>query len=63
MDSEIADHEMCIQLFRVVSFPRKRNYALKQTAVEKSNCHENDVAAAIMKNFYVDALLKSVEHE
>ena len=63
LDSEITDHEMCVHLFGAVSSPSSSNYALKKAAVDNSSCYGNDAAPAIMKNFYVDDLLKSVEEE
>ena len=63
MDSEKAHHEMWVHLFGAVSSPNSRNYALRKAAVDNSSCYRNDAAAAIMKNFYVDDLLKSVEDE
>ena len=63
MDSEITDHEMCVHLFGAVSSPSSGNYELRKAAVDNSSCYGNDAAVAIMKNFYVDDLLKSVEDE
>ena len=63
LDSEIADHEMCFHLFWADSFHRSGKYALRKAAVDNSSRNGNDAAAAIMKKFYVDDLLKSVEDE
>ena len=63
MDSEKAHNEMWVHLFGAVSSPSRSNYALRKAAVDNSSCYRNDTAAAIMKNFYVDDLLKSVEDE
>ena len=63
LDSEIIDHQMCVHLFGGVSSPSSSNYALRKVAVDNSSCYGNDAAAAIIKNFYVDNLLKSVEDE
>ena len=63
LDSEITDHEMCIHLFGAVSSPSSSNYGLRKAAVDKSSCYGKDAAVAIMKNFYLDDLLKSVEDE
>ena len=63
LDSEIADHEMCVHLFGAVFSPSSINYALRKAAIDNSSCCGNDPAAAIMKNLYVDDLLKSVEDE
>ena len=53
MDSEIAE----------VFIPSSSNYALRKAAVSNSSCYGNDSAAAIMKNFCVDCLFKSVKEE
>ena len=63
LDSEITDLEMCVHLLGVVSSPNSSNYVLRKAAVGNSSCYGNDAAAAIMKNFYVGDLLKSVEDE
>ena len=63
LDSEMTNHEICVYLFVVVSSPSSSNYALTKAAVNNSSCYRNDTAVAIMKNFYVDHLLKSVEDE
>ena len=54
---------MWVHLIGAVSSPSSRNYALRKAAVDNSSCYGNDAAVAIMKNFYVDDLLKSVEDE
>ena len=61
-DSDITDHKMCVHLFGAVSSPSSSNYALRKAAVNNSSCYGNDAAAA-MRRFYVDDLLKSVEDE
>ena len=63
INSEIADHEMCVHLVRAVSSPNISNYALKRTAVENSSSYGVDALETALKNFYVDYLLKSVESE
>ena len=63
MDSEITDHEMCVHLFGAVSSLSSSNYALRKATGENSSCYRNNAAAAIMKNFYVNDLPKSVEDE
>ena len=61
MDSKITDHEMCVHLFGAVSSPSSSNDALRKAVIDKSSCYRNDATAAIMKNFYVDDLLKSLK--
>ena len=60
---EIADHEMCVNLFGAVSSPSSSNYALQRTAVDNSSSFGVDASETVMKNFYVDDLLKSVKSE
>ena len=63
INSEIVDHEMCVHVFGAVSSPSRSNYALRKTAVENSSHYGSDASETILKNFYVDDLLKSVESE
>ena len=60
---EIVDHEMCVNLFGAVSSPSSSNYALQRTAVDNSSSFGVDASETVMKNFYVDDLLKSVKSE
>ena len=62
-NSEIVDHEMCIHLFGAVSSPSSSDYALKRTAVDNSSSFGVDASETVMKNFYIDDLLKSVKSE
>ena len=55
--------EMCVPLLGAVSSPSSSNYALKRTAVDNSNYYGLHASEPVMKNFYVDDLLKSVESE
>ena len=54
---------MCVDLFGAVSSPGSSNYALKRTAVDNSSSFGADASQTVMKNFYVDDLLKSVKSE
>ena len=54
---------MCVHLFGAVSSPSRSNYALKRTAVDNSSSFGLDASETVMKNFYVDDLLKSVKSE
>lgn len=60
-NSEVADSEICDYLLQAVSFPSNSNYTLKRTAVGNSSSFGKDGSETVMKNFYVDGLLKSVE--
>ena len=63
INSETVDLEMCVHLFGAVSSPSGCNYALKRTAVDNSSFFVVDASKTIMKNFYVNHLLKSVKSE
>ena len=54
---------MCVHLFGTVSSPSSSNYALKKTAVDNSSSCVVDASETVVKNLYVDDLLKSVESE
>ena len=54
---------MCVYLFGTVSSPSSSNYALKKTAVDNSSSCVVDASETVVKNLYVDDLLKSVESE
>ena len=61
LDSEITDHEMCIHLFGAVSSHSSSNYTERKAAVDNSSYYGNDTDVAIMKNFYMDDLLKQLK--
>ena len=61
INSKIVDHELCAHLFGAVSSPSSSNYALKRTAIDNSSSFDVDASETVMKNFYVDDLLKSVK--
>ena len=63
LDSKIIGHEICVYHFAAVSSPSSSNYVLWKTAVNSSSCYGNEAAAALMKNFYMDDLLESIEDE
>ena len=63
LSSHIQEYEMCVHLFGAVSSPSISNYALRKTAIDNKECYGKDAAEVIMKNFYVDDLLKSVSSE
>ena len=63
MSKEIIDHEMCVHVFGGVSSGACSNYALRRTAIKNENKYGKDAAETLKSNFYVDAMLKSVEDE
>ena len=55
---------MCVHVFGRTSSPGCCNYALRKTAVDNaSDFKVGDVSETLMKNFYVDDTIKSVESE
>ena len=54
---------MCTHLFGAVSSPSSSNYTLKKTAAYNSSSFGADVSETVMKNFYIDDLLKLVKSE
>ena len=55
---------MCVHVFGGTSSPGCCNYALRKTAVDNaSDFKVGDVSETLMKNFYVDDIIKSVESE
>ena len=54
---------MCVYLFRAVSSHSSSNYGLNRTVVNSSSSYDVDASETVMKNFYVDDFLKSVDSE
>ena len=63
LTKEHADYEMNVHLFGAVSSPSCANFALKQTAIDSRGKFEDEVANMLMRDFYVDDLLKSFKCE
>ena len=58
-------YEMFVDVFRGVSSGACSNYALKRTAIENKDIYGNEASeiGTLRNNFYVNNLLKPVEHE
>ena len=54
---------MCVHVFGGISSPGCCNYAIRKTVVDNASDFKVGVAETLMKNVYVDDLLKSVESE
>lgn len=54
--------EMNVHLFGACSSPSCANFALRKTALDNRNDFLPEVVNCVLKNFYVDDLLKSVEN-
>ena len=63
VQNEPEDYEMCVHLFGAVSSPSVAGYALRKTAVDNIDVYGPEAANAILRNFYVDDLLKSMKTE
>ena len=60
LNEKPVDYEMCRHVFGGVSSPSCSNYALKKTAVENVDKFGSEAMNTLLKNFYVDDMLKSV---
>ncbi|XP_050417786.2 uncharacterized protein LOC126831152, partial [Patella vulgata] len=54
-------YRMVVHLFGAVSSPSCANLALRQTAIDNSHLFDDNIVSSILKNFYVDDLLKSLK--
>ena len=52
-------HQMCVHVFEGASSPTCCNYVLKRTEVDNEVRLGPEAAKTLMRNFYVDDLLKS----
>jgi len=57
----ITDLEMNVHVFGSTSSPSCCNYALKRTALDNISNYQPEVINTVLRNFYVDDLLKSVK--
>ncbi|XP_046358371.2 uncharacterized protein LOC124136493 [Haliotis rufescens] len=63
LQSEPAVYRMCVHLFGAVSSPSFSTAALRQTAEDNREMFNPLITNVILRSFYVDDLLKSVENE
>ena len=56
---EPVDQQMCVHLFGATSSPSCSNYALRQTAEKFISVHGKEAADILVRNVYVDDMLKS----
>jgi len=61
LNADLAEYEMNVHLFGAVSPPSIANFALRSVALNEPI--SQSVSETILKNFYVDDCLKSVETE
>ena len=58
-NNQPTDHQICVHVFGGTSSPCCCNYALKRTAIDKEIQFGPEAPKTLMRNFYVDDLLKS----
>ena len=57
---KLIDYEMCVHVFGGTSSPGCCNYALRRTALDNVSSYSKEVTNTLLRNFYVDDVLKSV---
>ena len=57
---EPQDFKMCVHIFGAISSPSCANFALRQTAIDNKVDIGENISNTILRDFYVDDLLKSV---
>ena len=60
MDVDPEVYQMNVHLFGATSSPSCASYCLRRTAKDHEHEHEPEVSRTVIRNFYVDDLLKSV---
>ena len=55
----IVDHEITAHVFGGISSPSCSNYALKKAAADNIKKYGEEVSSILIRNFYVDDMLKS----
>ena len=60
---EVTEYEMCVHIFGAISSPSCANFALKKTAEDNREQFGNEAADTILRNFYVDDMIKSTDEE
>ena len=62
IDDEPQDFMMCAHVFGGTSSASCSNYALRRTAIDNKEVYGTDAATTLLRNFYVDDLLKSMKN-
>ena len=60
LSKSLVDYQMCVHLFGGTHSPSTANYALRKTAKDNVSKFGKAAADTLIKNFYVDDMLKSV---
>ena len=58
-----AVYEMCVHTFGTISSPSCANFALRKAAEDNKESYGEDAANTLLRDFYVDDMLKSLEDE
>ena len=58
---KLIDYEMCVHVFGGTSSPGCCNYALRRTTLDNVSSYSKEATNAILRNFYVDDVLKSAQ--
>ena len=61
MNRPLEEFQKTVHLFGAVSSPSCANFALRKTATDNESNYDEKVISTILKNFYVDNCLKSVQ--
>ena len=59
LSAELQEYQMCVHLFGGTHSPSTCNYALRKTAKDNMEEFGEEAASTLIKNFYVDDMLKS----
>ena len=57
---KVIGYEMCVHVFGGTLSPGYCNYALRRTALDNVSSYSKEVTNTLLRNFYVDDVLKSV---
>ena len=57
---KLIDYEMCVHVFGGISSSGCCNYILRRTAPDNVSSYSKETTTTLLRNFYVDDLLKSV---
>lgn len=59
LDAELQEYQMCVHVFGGTHSPSTCNYALRKTAHDNIDKYGEEAALTLIRNFYVDDMLKS----
>ena len=56
-------YEMCVHTFGTISSPSCANFALRKTAKDNKEMYGDDASDTLLRDFYVDDMLKSLDED